>query len=120
MSDYVTLDQFKEFLRLDIGDSVDDFTLTLCLDSAESSVSRFCDESWLEPEDVVPSAVKLAILLQANRYYKRRDAWAGIAGSPEMGNEMRLLSVLDFDVKVMLRPFKNYWWVAEEPAEVVE
>ena len=51
---------------------------------------------------VVPDAVKLACLLQASRWFARRNSPYGIAGSPEMGSELRLLAKLDADVAVML------------------
>jgi hypothetical protein len=57
----------------------------------------------------VPSAVKQATLIQAARYFMRRYSWAGVAGSPELGNELRLLYGLDNDVKGMLGPYKRWW-----------
>jgi hypothetical protein len=62
---------------------------------------------WL----AVPSAIKNATLLQASRIVKRRDSPFGIAGSPDMGNEMRLLARLDPDVAVMVKPYYR-WWAA--------
>lgn len=50
----------------------------------------------------VPSAVQLACLLQASRWFARRNSPYGIAGSPELGSELRLLAKLDADVAVML------------------
>jgi hypothetical protein len=51
---------------------------------------------------VVPAAVKMACLLQGSRWFARRNSPYGIAGSPEMGSELRLLAKLDPDVAVML------------------
>lgn len=53
----------------------------------------------------VPPTVKTATLLQAQRFYVRRDSPYGVAGSPDMGNEMRLLSKVDPDVGVMLTDY---------------
>lgn len=53
----------------------------------------------------IPSAVVLANMIQAARFVKRRDSPFGIAGSPEMGNEMRLLAKLDPDLIVMLAEY---------------
>lgn len=50
----------------------------------------------------VPAAVEQANHLQANRFVNRRDAWAGVAGSPDAGSEIRLLRQLDPDVRVSL------------------
>lgn len=50
----------------------------------------------------VPSSVQLACLLQASRWFARRNSPYGIAGSPELGSELRLLAKLDADVAVML------------------
>lgn len=57
----------------------------------------------------IPNAVVQANLLQAARFLKRRDSPYGVAGSPEMGNEMRLLARVDPDVAVMLAQYKNDW-----------
>jgi hypothetical protein len=57
----------------------------------------------------VPSTIVNANLMQAARFLKRRDAAFGVAGSPEMGNEIRLLSKLDPDVALMVGAFKKNW-----------
>lgn len=57
----------------------------------------------------VPAVVTSACLIQAARFFVRRDASFGIAGSPEMGNEMRLLDRLDPDVAVLLSSVKRHW-----------
>lgn len=59
----------------------------------------------------VPAAVKQATLLQAARFFKRRDAPFGVAGSPEAGSELRLLAKVDPDVAVVLGPYQR-WWAA--------
>lgn len=53
----------------------------------------------------VPEAIHLACLLQASRLVSRRDAPFGVAGSPEVGSEVRLLAKLDPDVETLVRPF---------------
>jgi hypothetical protein len=57
----------------------------------------------------VPTTIKKATLIQAARIVKRRDAPFGVAGSPEMGNELRLLSKIDPDVQVLVNPYKRWW-----------
>jgi hypothetical protein len=57
----------------------------------------------------IPETIKAATLIQAARFFKRRDAPFGIAGSPDMGSELRLLSKLDPDVAVMVVPYKRVW-----------
>ena len=59
----------------------------------------------------VPDTVKKATLLQANRFHKRRGAPFGVAGSPDLGSEMRLLAKVDPDVDLMLSSFRR-WWAA--------
>lgn len=56
----------------------------------------------------VPAVVKQACLLQASRIFKRKDAPFGIAGSPEVGGELRLLERLDPDVAVLLVGLKRH------------
>lgn len=56
-----------------------------------------------------PDTVKNACLVQAARFFKRRDSVFGIAGSPEFGSELRLLSKVDPDVESMLRHYRRDW-----------
>jgi hypothetical protein len=59
--------------------------------------------TWGWPE--VPGPIHEACLLQASRLLARRDAPFGIAGSAEVGSEVRLLAKVDPDVETMLRPY---------------
>ena len=54
-----------------------------------------------------PAGIKDACLLQASRFYKRKDAPFGVISNP-LGGEMRVLSKLDPDVVEMLQPFKRF------------
>lgn len=56
-----------------------------------------------------PDDIKQATLIQAARFFSRRNAPFGIAGSPETGSEMRLLERLDPDVALMVRHRKRFW-----------
>lgn len=62
--------------------------------------------------DVIPEAIRSATLLQASRFFARRQSPFGVAGSPDMGNELRLLEKLDPDVAVMVKPYRRVWAVA--------
>lgn len=55
----------------------------------------------------VPTGVKQAAYVQASRFFSRRDSPYGIAGSPDQGSEMRLLSRVDPDVGVSLRKYRR-------------
>ena len=55
----------------------------------------------------VPPTVVAATKLQANRFFTRRSAPFGVAGSPDQGSEMRLLARVDPDVAVMLSDYKR-------------
>src|SRR5690606_24841324 len=57
----------------------------------------------------IPAAVKQATLLQANRLFARRESPFGVAGSPEVGSELRLLARVDPDVAVVLGPYVRWW-----------
>ena len=57
----------------------------------------------------VPGAVQQATLLQASRLFTRRQAPFGVAGSPELGSELRLLAKVDPDVAVVLGPYTRWW-----------
>jgi hypothetical protein len=58
---------------------------------------------WGWPE--VPGSIHTACLMQASRLLSRRDAPFGVAGSPEMGSEIRLLARLDPDVEILVQPY---------------
>ncbi|WP_410669136.1 head-tail connector protein [Amycolatopsis sp. cmx-4-68] len=60
----------------------------------------------------VPVTIKQATLLQASRLLSRRDSPFGVAGSPEAGNEIRLLPKLDPDVALTVRPYYRWWGAA--------
>lgn len=59
----------------------------------------------------VPAAVKQATLLQASRLFMRKVSPFGVAGSPDLGSEIRLLAKLDPDVETLIRPYRRSWWV---------
>lgn len=80
--------------------------VTLCAD--EDSVQVTAKFGWT----TVPTQVKQATLLQALRFLQRRDAPFGIAGSPDVGSEVRLLAKVDPDVEVILGPFRRWWGAA--------
>ena len=60
----------------------------------------------------IPDSVRQACLLQASRLLSRRDSPYGVAGSPEVGSELRLLARLDPDVAVALEPYRRRVWAA--------
>jgi hypothetical protein len=64
--------------------------------------------AWWGWQDV-PADVKYATLLQASRFFFRKDAAFGILGSPEMGSELRLLAKVDADVAVLLSGRRRMW-----------
>lgn len=76
--------------------------------AAEGSVQVTALFGWT----AVPSVVKQATLLQASRFFNRRNAPFGVAGSPDIGSELRLLQRVDVDVAVMLRPYIRWWGAA--------
>lgn len=57
----------------------------------------------------VPDVVRQASLIQAARFFVRRDSAYGVAGSPDLGSEVRLLARLDPDVALLLGTVKRYW-----------
>lgn len=57
----------------------------------------------------VPAVVKSACLIQTARFFLRRDSAYGMAGSPDLATEARLLARLDPDVAVLLDGVKRRW-----------
>lgn len=58
---------------------------------------------WLD----IPDSVKKATKLQASRFFNRRNSPYGVAGSPDVGSELRLLAKVDPDVAVALKGFSR-------------
>lgn len=73
-----------------------------CVEDAVKVTARW---GWT----TVPVAVQQATLLQASRLFKRKDAPFGVAGSPDLGSELRLLAKVDPDVAVVLGPYTRWW-----------
>jgi hypothetical protein len=56
----------------------------------------------------VPATIKQAALLQAMRYFRRKDAPFGIVGDLAIGSGMRLAPGLDRDVDAMITDYKRW------------
>lgn len=124
---YVELDFFREYLNNNAilpeeegeggeEESFDDAYLYLVLEAVAASIDRYCNTTF---EDVgtgegedgyeIPASVQLATLIQGSRLVSRRNSPYGVAGSPEMQSELRLLSELDPDVRELLRNDRVMW-----------
>ena len=58
--------------------------------------------------DTVPAAIKQATLIQAARFFQRKNSPMGFSGNPETGQApVIFLSELDPDVKTLCRKFKK-------------
>ena len=101
MASYVTLSEFKAFMR--ITDAVDDVLAQSAIDSASLLIDEACNT--IVGTTAPTASVKLACNLQAERLFKRRDAPFGVLGSPEFGNYTRIQAALDPDVQVLLDGF---------------
>lgn len=56
----------------------------------------------------VPDAIEQATLIQASRYFQRKNSPMGFSGNPETGQPaVVFLSELDPDVKNLVKPFKK-------------
>lgn len=83
---------------------------TLLVVDKTSTVQPTCDRDGVTMSapwgwSAVPAAVKAATMDQTARFFKRKDAPFGIAGSPDSGSEIRLLAKLDPDVAVTLKSY---------------
>lgn len=107
---YVTVDELRSYVGIPADDDADDTLLLLAAESASAQIDAYCRQSWPSPESA-PSPIRQATLLQASRLFVRKNSPYGIAGSPDMGSELRLLAKLDPDVEVLVRPYRLQWWV---------
>lgn len=74
---------------------------------AENDVTVTVAWGWM----AVPAAIRTATRIQASRFFNRQFSPYGIAGSPDEGSEMRLLSRLDPDVATSIGSYRR-WWAA--------
>lgn len=105
-------------MRDDSGlDAGEDAIYEAAIDAASAAIDRACNKAaggfgdYEVDPDAVPVSIHFATLVQAARLVKRRDAPFGVVGSPEMGNELRLLARLDPDVEVLVANHR-VWWAA--------
>lgn len=56
----------------------------------------------------IPPKIVQAEILQASRLFSRRQSPYGVAGSPDLGSELRLLAKVDPDVAVLLSGLVKY------------
>lgn len=59
----------------------------------------------------IPTVIKQAVMIQAGRFFVRKDSLYGVAGSPDSGTEVRLLAKLDPDVAITVSTLKRRWGV---------
>lgn len=90
---------------------------TELLIDADANVRLYGDDDEVDVTAIwgwtaVPDTIKQATLLQASRLHNRRTSPYGIAGSPDLGSELRLLAKVDADVAVVLEDFRREWSVA--------
>lgn len=74
----------------------------------EGAVEVTAEWGWA----AVPTPVKNATLIEANRIFQRRVSPYGIAGSPETGSELRLLRSVDVDAQKILQRYRRHWGAA--------
>lgn len=60
----------------------------------------------------VPVTVEQSTYLQSSRFFARRVSPFGVAGSPDLGSEIRLLNRVDADVSVALADYRRWWGAA--------
>ena len=102
------------------GTTVEDFTLkrdkhghpfvrlisdASAMTDTEDAISIYGTWGWA----AVPDTIKAATLIQAHRIVIAQHSPHGVAGSPELGNELRLLERVHPEVAVMIRPYVRHW-----------
>ena len=92
-----SLDSFRQFIGA--RSTSDDALLTWALEAAADAIrdEGLYDDHWNR------SNVQYAILLQANRFYKRRTSATGVEGFGPEGFAVRVMAI-DPDVRDLLGP----------------
>lgn len=73
-------------------------TNTIAIKGEDSEMQATGKWGWT----AFPDAVKESTTLQSSRFLARRESPYGVAGSPQLGSELRLLARVDPDVAVAL------------------
>jgi hypothetical protein len=76
-------------------------TATWALVTASQKTSVAVTAKWGYAA-AIPRSVYQACILQASRIFTRKNSPYGVAGSPDLGSELRLLAKVDPDVAVLL------------------
>jgi hypothetical protein len=105
---YATLADIKRWVGIPDADTADDALLELAVETASRAVEYHTSrpEAYFLP--TTPAPVRQATLILAAKYWKRKDASFGVAGSAEFGSEVRILAG-DLDAERLLAPYRTTW-----------
>jgi hypothetical protein len=82
------------------GGSAADQLVQICLDAAVGRLAERCLRAGTTGEAISPQ-LKLAAIMQADRWYARKDTPTGVLGSGELGGVVRV-APLDPDVEALI------------------
>lgn len=106
----LTADQYKLMPRNAIADGKPyTYVVVSASPSGDGVLAGLGLWGWNAP---YPDPIVEATMLQASRLNIRRDSPYGVAGSPDVGSELRLLSRLDPDVAPIVADYVRTGWVA--------
>ncbi len=101
MADVITLDEAVEWVGRTMADPVDASAMGIVVAAVNRSIAKTAKAAAVEP---IEADAKLAGLLQASRWYSRRNSPDGLVGFGDMGGTS--IRNLDPDLRDLLKPFK--------------
>ena len=105
--DWLTVDQYKAWARIDPADTADDAAIAECVEAAQEAIEIRAPRAFALDESgdplPVPSSVHQAGLLLSNRLMSRRNSPDGVVGVSDMGTA-RIMSY-DADITGLLGPW---------------
>jgi len=104
----MTIDDLAQWCNITVRGASVDALLTECLGAAQDLISERLGV-WVNPlADGWAPRIEQAVLIQASRYYKRRQSPEGSAGWGDLG-VVRIVSV-DPDVEALLNNDLAFWF----------
>lgn len=102
MADVITLPEALEWVGRMMSDPVDESAMGIVVAAVNRNIARTHRKACVEPID---ADAKLAGLLQASRWYSRRNSPDGLVGFGDMGGTS--IRNLDPDIRDALKPFRS-------------
>jgi hypothetical protein len=102
MADVITVPEALEWVGRSMADPVDESAMSLVVAAVNANIAKVYPAACVAP---IEADAKLAGLLQASRWYSRRNSPDGLVGFGDMGGTS--IRNLDPDIRDSLKPYRS-------------